>query len=318
MRSTGGSADAVVLVECRSDYVPRYSAGRAAFLAGIDAMTGAVLWTSQRGWSLLGRATLSPDAVPIGRGEDEIGSLNPRTGSPRWTATRTDDQSCNAAGFGVTAVARSIVVVDACGDSRRLRVLDGRSGAERVIAVTAPGLAESGPWARTDIVAADGDVVVLKTSDAEDHRVALVVDTVTGAVVPLPARGYLPERDSVDAGQYPGPVLQLGDDSGQESIRLYRLDERRTFDARPVRLLADRQYSGQLWAEVGDTMVAASGYSDRQRYLAIVGPDGVTTRRPSPCGRDAGGVMTAPGATLILCERRTGDQITGYDILGMR
>lgn len=322
LRSTGTADDAVVILECRRRSA-HYENNRGPFLVSLDAMTGRLLWTMNLGWYLVGLKQLSPDAVPVRRGDD-IASLDPRTGALRWTRTLSAEEQCEGYGDLVTGTAHSIVVPATCNDTGALRILDGLSGQERSVDLTAAPGALPAHGTEYDLLAAYADTVVIRSSDHSTARGPLLsIETRSGTMEIIPDPAYLPSVESVRTGQYPGPVLQLDKSVDPERpSRFYLLDERRLITANGVEVHNDSIPTGWQWAAVGDRLVTATGLlvSARNRVLQSVAWDGTTSHGPSPCGDDAGGLMTVPGAVLLMCQRRTesGSAISGYDILGLR
>ncbi|OBC04606.1 hypothetical protein A5784_13725 [Mycobacterium sp. 852013-50091_SCH5140682] len=319
LRSTGWTPDSVVLLECRHTYYPPYSAGSAPFLVGLDAMTGQVLWTADEGWHLAGRVQLSADAFPVRRGDD-IASLDPRTGSLRWSRTLTADEQCEGYGDGVTGVQHSIVVIAACNDVGALHVIDGRTGQQHSVNLSGPPGTLPPNDTQYDLVAASGNNVVIESSKHTGvGRVTLLVDTGTGDVHIVPSTGYLADVSSARSGQYPGSAMALGKMLDPDKpARLLLVGEGKTITTVGVRTYDDQIFASQKWAQVGAQLVTAAGLSDNASWVWSVSPDGQTTRHPSPCGDDVGGIMTVPGAVLVLCRRTTGEKVSGYDILGLR
>ncbi|WP_163796697.1 PQQ-binding-like beta-propeller repeat protein [Mycolicibacterium sediminis] len=318
VRSTGSGPDAVVLIECRREYSEQYMGGTDPHLVALDAMTGEVLWFSDDGWYLQGRVQASPDALPVRRGDD-IGSLDAHTGQKRWTRPLAEDEKCTSFGDDVTAVAHSVVVVAQCADTAALHLFDGHTGQQRDIDLrSAPGGLPEGD-VQYDLVAAEGDVVAIKVDPrAGADSVLLAVDTRAGTIERVPATAYLSDVISARTGAYPGAVLQLDDrHDPAEQTGLYLVGQRKVLSANDVETQGDNIPTGLRWALVGDRLVSAMGYYDDPALL-VVAPDGTVDRRPSPCGTDVGGVVTVPGALLVLCERGDGNSLWGYDVLALR
>lgn len=322
IRSTGTSADAVVIVECNHD--AGYGEPRTdPFLVGLDAMTGRLLWTVDKGWSLRSRILLPADTVPVVSSErNELGSLDPRTGAVRWTwSFGESDEKCSATGY-VGALDGHVMYTVPCGQPLRVYVFDAVSGAQRVIDWPVPQEFSGEEWT-VEPHAVEGSVAVVRLKQVVGNSSAVLsIDTAGGQVELLPVK-YLSNGDSVRAGQYPGPILQT--DRGAEPepwLDLYRLSYRSTVRAVGLDTFYGGSYAPRtsvMWAEVGTEMVTAAAYdAEFNKLLASVARDGTVTRRPSPCGQDIGGVMAVPGAVLVVCQRSDGAKTVGYDIFGLR
>lgn len=321
VRSTGTAADAVVIAQClrpnpTSDFSSSAS-DRPAVLTGIDAMTGRVLWTNADNWRIRSTVVTGPDVVPVLRG-GEVGALDPRTGSLRWTK-QFDPGECDSNIVGLGGQTQRIVYFAMCASHVVLHVADGRTGAERSLPVTWPELgADVG---RAELLAAAGNVVVIAVEPAENDRshAVLAVDIDSGDTVAVPAKYLWQDRTSFRSGQYPGPVLQLT--KGPDGATVYLVAERRALQtSAPVSSIDDNTLQGQRWAVVGDQLVTATAVTAAYRaQLATVTSSGLASGQPSPCGRDAmGGVVVVPGALLAVCALTEHSNVTGYVVKGLR
>ncbi|WKG04411.1 PQQ-binding-like beta-propeller repeat protein [Mycolicibacterium sp. HK-90] len=323
IRSTGTAADAMVLVEC--DHDAGYSKPRTdPFLVGLDAMTGQVRWSLDRGWSLRSRISLPSDTVPVvSSSRNELGSLDPRTGELRWTWSFAEsDRRCSDTGL-VGALDHTVTYAVPCGDSLRIHVFEARDGSERVI--EHPVSQGFSTHSRSiEPLAYHGAVAVIQLRlEGDDPYSVITVDTRTGKVDELADPGFIYDLGANGSGQYPGPILELPATGARDFISLYRLGDNTTIRTTDVETYGSgNSYappSGQAWAQVGDRMVTAAAYdADYNNMLVSVSSDGSSSRRPSPCGRDIGGVVAVPGAVLVLCQRTKVADISGYDILGLR
>lgn len=321
IRSTGTTPDAVVIAECNHD--AGYGKPRTdPFLVGLDAMTGQLLWTLDKGWSLRSRILLPSNTVPVVSSDrNELGSLDPRTGAVRWTWSFDEsDKQCSDTGY-VGALTGAVMFAVPCGAALRVHVFDVVSGADRVIDGPVPQEFSDGKWV-IEPHAIDGTVAVVRIRQvAPNASAVLSIDTAAGRVDALPVQ-YLSDGDSARAGQYPGPVLQLNQGSDPEPwVDLYRLSDRSTLHIVGLDTANGGSYAphtSMTWAHVGTQWVTAAGLdAEYNNLLVSVSPDGTVTRRPSPCGDDIGGVLPVPGAVLVLCQRSEGQTPAGYDILGL-
>lgn len=325
LKSTGVAEDSVVIAECRRNISFLYNRnneyGTDPFLVGLDAMTGAVLWSVDRGWTLKGPALLPAGVAPVRRGDD-IGALDPRTGELRWQQPITDDARCDPRET-IYALPHAIAYAAKCGNTDTMHVLDTNTGAERTIDLAF--MANQPDDLAFDAVAANGNVIVVEVDGFHDNTdLLLAVHTDTGRVETVLSDGGIRAYDVFSArdGQYPGPILQLGSRvRTDESVNLYRVSEGRTVHASGVDTHGRDVYTAHRWAQIGDRMVTAAARDEKRNgLLAVVDPDGTSTSRPSPCGADIGGLVPVPGAILVLCQRR--NQATGsvdrIDVLGMR
>ncbi len=324
IRSTGTGPDAVVIAEC--NHSAGYGEPRTdPFLVGLDAMTGRLLWTVDKGWSLRSRILLPSNTIPVVNTErNELGSLDPRTGALRWAWSFDEsDKQCGGSTGYVGALEGAVMYAKPCGPVLRVHVFDAVTGTDRVFDGPVPPEFSDGRW-RMDPQAIDGSTAVVSISQPGGNGTAVLsIDTAGGQVSVLPPQ-YLRDGDSGGDGQYPGPVLQLDYGSKPEDwVDLYRLSDRSTIHAVGLDVFTVSPYApstSMAWAEVGSQMVtAAASDHEYNKLLVSVSRDGAVTRRPSPCGgSDAGGVMPVPGAVLVVCHRSVGDKTLGYDILGLR
>lgn len=321
VRSTGTSADSVVIAQClRPTQTDSHSdSARRTILTGIDAMTGRVLWSNADNWRIRSTAVTGPDVVPMLRG-DEVGALEARTGNVLWTKQfAAGDCGSNVAAMGNRT--QDIVFFPVCptADEVVLHVIDGHSGAERSLTIEREKLRDG--VSQVNLVAVAAGVVVIEVAGSGPHRssypvnVAVHVDSGTNTVLPS---NHMPrDRQSYDAGQYPGAVLQIETDSEGTAVLL--VGERRIVTT-SIPTTSTLIMNGQRWAQVGDQLVTATAATASWRaQLATVGPDGVATLRPSPCGgTDFGGVIPVPGAVLVTCARTDdGSRFTGYAVMGL-
>lgn len=322
IRSTGIAPDAVVIAECNHD--AGYGKPRTdPFLVGLDAMTGELLWTLDNDWSLRSRILLPSNTVPVVSSErNELGSLDPRTGSVRWTWSFDEsDKQCSDTGY-VGALTGAVMYADPCGAELRVHVFDAVSGADRVIVGTVPQEFSDGQWV-IEPHAIDGTVAVVRIRGGSSNGSAILsIDTAASRVDMLPVE-YLSDGDSARVWQYPGPVLQINDGSRPEHwVDLYRLSDRSTLHVVGLDTSNGGSYAphtSMMWAQVGTQWVTAAGLDEEYNNLLVsVSPDGTVTRRPSPCGKDVGSVLSVPGAVLVVCQRLEGRTPDGYDILGLR
>ncbi|OHV03852.1 hypothetical protein BKN37_12850 [Mycobacterium talmoniae] len=319
-RSTGTAPGAVVVVQClrRVDWL--HGDSKDPLLVGLDAMTGQVLWANDQHWFMQGRAVLSPAGVPVLRGDD-LAMLDTRTGLPRWVRPLSEDARCTR-DQQVGSVERGVVYVASCGDTAAVHVLDGQTGDDRTIQLPPPTDGTPTDDLSYELAATDADVVAfLVQGYRTDYRALLAVRTGSGDIATVRHPGYPVDVASFRSGQYPGPVLQLDDGVKPEDFtNLYLMARNLTIHARGVRIYQAADVSTrQRWAVVGDHIVTAAAMGNRdQNYahlLVTVSADGTTSQRPSPCGRDTGGIVAAPGSVLVLCVRGKND---GYDVLGLR
>ncbi|OHU31653.1 hypothetical protein BKG76_00065 [Mycobacteroides franklinii] len=322
VRSTGTSADSVVIVQClRPTQTNSYSdSARRTILTGVDAMTGRVLWANADNWRIRSTAVTGPDVVPVLRG-DEVGALEVRTGNVLWTKQFTaGDCGGNLVGLGNKT--QDIVFFPICPTAHEvvLRVVDAHSGAERSLTIEREKFPDG--VSQVNLLAAAAGVVVIEVAGSGPNRspypVNLAVDIDDGASMALPSKvNVRRDRQSHDAGQYPGPVLQIDTYSDDTAVLL--VGERRIVKT-SIPTTGTPIMDGQRWALVGDQLVTATAATASWRaQLATVGPDGKANLRPSPCGgADFGGVIPVPGAVLVTCARTDdSSRVTGYAVIGL-
>ncbi|WP_142282929.1 PQQ-binding-like beta-propeller repeat protein [Mycobacterium aquaticum] len=318
VRSTGTSAGSVVIAQCLRHKPSSDSSVSEwhAVLTGIDAMTGHLLWTNGDNWRIRSTIVTGPDVIPVVRA-GEVGALDPHTGKLWWTK-QFDQGECGGNIVGTGDQAQSILYFAVCASPITLHVADGRTGTERTIPIEAPHVGSD--IGRTELAAAAGDVVVIAVSSAERdiQEVTLAVDIRTGDTMTVPVKYLRQDRNSFQAGQYPGPVLQLS--GGSDGATVYLVAQRRTLRTTTPTSTLDRAImDGQRWAVVGDQLVTATAVTAAYRsQLATVTLGGTAVGHPSPCGaNELGGVIVVPGAVLAVCARTVREEVTGYVITGI-
>ncbi len=310
IRSTGAGVDAVVLVECNRPPVSRKTDdpnARDAFLIGLDAMTGRLLWTNDGNWWMAYPKVLSPDAVPV-LGLDDVGAMDARTGSVRWTKPRAHERDCGDNWFGATA--HYVAVLAGCRDELMLYgAADG--SARRVYLTSAQDFPAGGHGVSLKTIAVYGDVLVIaaRNLDGEPDPAVLVVDAHTGTVTAKPVSESPASGDQAPAG----PVVQVNAELGTRDgfAELLLLPTGRFVQAAGVATAIDGVTNAARWVMVGDRAVSASAVVDGRpgTRLVSVSPQGAVDSRPSPCGEDVGGAVPVPGAVLVVCNN---------EVLGLR
>ncbi len=319
VHSTGTATDSVVLAQCLLPAPPASSyseSTRSAVLAGIDAMTGRMLWINTENWRIRSTAVTAADLAPVLR-DDEVGALDPRTGKLLWTKHFAPGD-CGGHLVGLGNKSSDIVYFPTCTREATLHIAQGRNGAERTLAIEPDKRPRD--VSQLDLIASDGSVIVIQISSASHTappaRVAVDIDT--GRSLTLATQYLRSDRRSIETGQYPGAVLQIDRDLDTTSV--YLVAEQRLVQT-PAPIMVNTLLEGQRWSRVGDQLVTATAATAGWRaQLATVALDGATTLHPSPCGgSDSGGVMPAPGALLVICAR-TDDTLrgTGYVVMGLR
>lgn len=321
--STGTADGAVVVVEClrppnttTSDERSREPSEHeyAAFLVGLDAVTGERLWINADDWWLMGRANVDGDAL-AGVSRDEVAAIDPRTGTPLWTQPRPAAKDCGGDWYDSSGA--SIVFLEGCAGT--FHVIDATGD----VTLDLEALGGFGPTetVRKDVLAAAGDVVAvsLQTTDRPDADSVAVIDTRTKSMELL-RTGYV---SSLLGGEalMPGPVLELGTDFQTKVVTLYLMADRRTVQVTGIDTYNDPRV--QRWAVVGDRLVTGLAYQNlEENYVLSSAPLGggpvVTT--PNPCGRDTGGIVPVPGAVLMVCGRYApgATSVSSYEVLGLR
>ncbi|WP_241473874.1 outer membrane protein assembly factor BamB family protein [Mycolicibacterium neoaurum] len=317
-QSTGISAQSVVIAQCRRPQLHSVTptGGRGEpVLMGFDANTGAPLWLNDDGFELANDAGVSDTVTAVVRRNEQVGSLDPHTGSVRWTRPLHDKQWNGS----VQVLNNDIVIPPYRGEP--VRVLDGDNGDERLIDFPVD----------TDNVelitlAADSGLLVVQTGTPTDNPAdyprstyrTWSIDIHTGAVEQIDSvyRGGRPDFPR------PGPLVQLGTQGRDEQryVEVYSLPQRRL--ARVIGVSTSTSMVGRYaWAQIGANIINPADQSTDAPTVITVAPDGAITHTPSPCPIEAskrgGGILTVPGATLMLCPP-TDQTSHGFDVLGMQ
>lgn len=320
VRSTGTSTDSVVIAQCLRPAPPSTSysssSNRLAALAGIDAMTGRMLWTNTDNWRLRSTAVTASNVVPAQR-DGEVAALDPRTGTALWT-TQFIPGDCGGNIIGLGNKSGDIVYFPTCTKEATLRIAKGHTGAERTLAVDPNKLPPD--ISQIDLIAASGSVIVIQVASASHTAppARLAVDIDTGRSYTLATQYLRSDQRSINSGQYPGAALQI--DRDLDTTTVYLVAEHRIVQTHAP-TMASVIFEGQRWTRVGDQLVTATAATAGWRaQLATVAFDGTTTLHPSPCGgKDSGGVIAAPGAVLVICARTDNTlRSAGYVVMGLR
>lgn len=319
--STGMSARAVVIAQCRRPQllsVRPSGGGDEPVLMGFDANTGEQLWLNDDGFELPSGTGTSDTVAAVVRRKEQIGSMDPRTGTVRWTRPVTEDQWSGWA----LVIGDDIVMPPDYGNST-VRVLAGDTGDERLI-----DLPTSHPSLETMPLAADAGQLIVQTrvqgravtpTDRQrDTYGTWKIDIANGAVEPIPSiYGGIPDAPM------PGPLVQLGSDGrdAQRYVEVYSLPQRRLLRV-PGVSTSTGLVGRYAWAQFGENLVTAADRAIDVATLVTVAPDGTLTRTASPCpkpryGQRGGGILAVPGATLVLCQAGD-DPIYGWDVRGLR
>lgn len=321
VRSTGIAAYAVVIAQCGR---PQLNTGRSSstqsepVLMGFDANTGQLLWLNDDGFELPSGTGTSDTTAAVVRPEEQVGALDPRTGTVRWTRPLTEDQWA-----GWADVINDDIVLTPDYGSVTVRVFDGDTGDERLIDLPNPARDLA-----TMPIATDAGLLIVQTrvqgraatpaDSPRDTYGTWKIDIEAGVVEPIPSvYGLSPDFPM------PGPLVQLGSESRRDQpryVEVYSLPQRRLIR------VADVSTSTSLvgryaWAQIGPNLVTAADRATDAATLVAVAPDGTLTRTPSPCpagraGERGGGIVAVPGATLVLC--RLTQDISGWDVIGLR
>ena len=322
LRSTGSAPNAVVFAEC--DRSGGYDKPRRdSYLVGLDAMTGTVLWRLDTDWSLRGRVLLPADVVPVVNGKmNALGSLDPRTGSLRWTRSLDGMGNCARADSLIMAAEHTVIDFVPCGTHLTVQMFDAVTGTERSVEhPVSQGLSR-----HTDPltpVSSYGSIALVdaRTDTGYDH-LSVRVDTHTGAVNDTPNLQFEYHSSRPDISQYLGPAVQLQPTPESfGTVLIYRVDDGATVHVEGLRTFNGFDSyvpnSSQIWAEVGDQLVTATAYDDTSNLLVSISRDGAFRSKPSPCVRDIGATVAVPGALLVICTRSRDGKTSGYDILGI-
>jgi outer membrane protein assembly factor BamB len=322
-RTTGTAPSSIVIASCVRSTVRPFAKDRhdtdeqRSFLVGLDAMTGRMLWANDDDWTLAGRAELPVGVVPVAR-RDAVGSLDPQTGRTRWTKPLFGTLCSDT----ITALDRAIAYLPRCAGTAELHVVDAATGTERTAELQLPPDLDPKQCAFVG-AGTDGTLIVfqLDTDDAEPHQF-IVSDPSTGELVATWPKSSSSSADySVRSGQLPGPLQQAANDQRAGSADVFAMAQRTMVHVAGLQVHGITVLGGQQWAVVGERMVTAAAAAlddSHSATLASVAADGVVTRGPSPCGRDFGGVVAVPGATLLICTR--GELAAGrtYEVIGLR
>ncbi|MCZ4650131.1 PQQ-binding-like beta-propeller repeat protein [Gordonia amicalis] len=332
--SSGIGERSTVLITC-ADELHR------GHVVAIDASTGTVRWT-RRAQMEPRTSVATPEssvAVVSSRSEApaEFGVLDLYSGDLLWSTVT----KCRYLDGNVTSTNTALVMLNHCEsgslDARTraaaVTLFDVKSGKQSTIDLPEiPGL-RNGDFVMTSLQGSYGDRVVVHMYAHDDFRPrqSVIVDVTIRSVevVPDAERDYsrfgLMDRDLL----LPGPIVPLRYDvhgvPGGTLLVDLGTGLRREIEG-VVHYLGETEavIPTQRWSRVGEDIVGMSvgdsGFRSWDRWLAIVDPAGQVTRRPSPCGEDAGGVLVVPGSVLATCvrddrERRDTERV---DVLALR
>ncbi|MGU3499444.1 outer membrane protein assembly factor BamB family protein [Mycobacterium sp. C31M] len=327
MRSTGVSDDAVIVAECGRPQLhsvrPVNPEAGEPVLMGFDANTGRALWLNDDGFKLAEGAGTSASMVAVSRRNEEVGPLDPRTGTVAWVRPGAE----HPCGGSASVVGEALVLVS-CFDEAQVRVLDGATGDDRTIDLPVTPTQPNVSTLEISRLAADGTLLILQTksqkrSNPGESQPLLFqtwsIDIDTGTVSAIPSVAA-----SIPRPPLPGPLIQLGAEHTEDQTYqdVYSLPARALIRARGLSV-SSVFYDALQWAMIGGRPVTAAARADDAMWVASVGPDGSVTRTPSPCptgdaSRTRGAsILPVPGAILVLCPHSE-PKIDGRDLLGLQ
>lgn len=277
-------------------------------LIGLDAATGAPLWTRPDS------GVLTPDSHTAAQVSSNrflsVRSIRPsptssrqqwewtvrelRTGDPLWSFTTGSDCAYPP------TLTHTYVLTPRCGEAQAIDVLDGQTG-ESYATLTAADL--GGGLTAADRVWASPlpgtDLVVVSSPEFPDTHVrpAALVDTATGTVVrQLPANTDVTVLDSRS--------LVLTD--AQQTEVLVDLDNDTTNE---TDLSTDKmQYNtrfGSVWARVGDQWVTMTPAPGQVPALAVFSHEEPMKTYPGPCAsKNVPTVVSLTDTLLVNCANR--------------
>ncbi|WP_169331492.1 hypothetical protein [Gordonia soli] len=311
VHSTGVGPGSSVVLACLMSGWPSRS-----MLIGLDAMSGEYRWSNGENWRPDQRLEGPAHALAVVRG-DELMVLDPRTGNHVWH--RSVRMRCTEAypQFGTTT--HAVVYLVRCGTSYSIEVHSISDAS--VWRIPLRPRKSNATQFNAHMVAVFGDSVVTTTSAEYSGDGVYVVDTARHRVRRLPGAGSASGgyTDTLALGTSTVPVVELSRTAGRggDYVLPWKTEITPMNRAIDNGISADRRS-----AMVGDGLATATVFdpTTSRVSIAIVDRAGNTTRRPSPCGYDAGGLLVVPGATLMICARETWiprHQIT-YHVLGLR
>ena len=283
-------------------------------LIGLDAVTGAPLWTRTGNFVLANRSSAAQSSADVvlameqtseaGKGSNvDWVALSPREGSSMWTTTVPSE--CDT-GLRLT---RQRVIKPRCDGNVFADVLDARTGTTTTRLTyealdLEPADFEGPPWVNTN-PGSDLAVVSLQPSRAPFADADRIIDVLSGRVAEV-----LPE--DVSAYFLDGSSLVVtrsfdGNASAVNSVR--EVDTGATVTgtvtSKGARL---NEGPGMPWARVGDEWVTFQprpGQLDGQP-LNVFGRNGVASTLPSPCTHSAATptVESVSAALLVNCGDR--------------
>lgn len=275
-------------------------------MIGLDAATGAPLWTRPGAGSLVARRAGTPQlssqhlltvrsvlASPTSsRKLLEWTVREVRTGNPLWSFT-TGPECAYAPNLTETAV-----LTARCTDTQMIDVLDAQTGAVRASLSAADlgaGLTATDPVRAMPLPGTDRAVLYSPNYPFKDLRPAAVVDTVTGAITQqLPANTAVTVLDS--------RTLILADAQLRDVI--VDLDTNTTIETGLSS--AYSQYNntplGSVWARVADQFVTLTPAPGQAPLLSVFSHEEPMKTYPAPCtSQTVPTVLSIPTALLVNC-----------------
>lgn len=278
-------------------------------LIGLDAATGAPLWTRPDAGALTVRgvntAQLSTQrflsirsirpSPTSSRTQWEWTVRELRTGERLWSFTT--DPDCTYP----PTLTESFVLSPHCGEAKGIDVLDGQTGAKRTTMNATDLWPEMDPSVKlfawplpgTDLAA------VSATSDVyRAVRPTVLLDTATGDLTRhLPASTGLTVVDS--------QTITLRDPQGRDVIVDLASEATIETGLSTDKLKYNNNLFGTVWARVGDRWVTLTPPPGQAPALHVFSHEEPMKTYPSPCtGENVPTVRSVPGALLINCGDR--------------
>ncbi|WP_241473873.1 hypothetical protein [Mycolicibacterium neoaurum] len=275
-------------------------------MIGLDAATGAPLWTRPGAGSLVARRAGTPQlssqhlltvrsvmASPTSSRQLLQWTVREvRTGNPLWSFTTGPECAYSP------TLTETAVLTARCTDTQMIDVLDAQTGARRASLSAADlggGMTANDPIRAMSLPGTDRAVLSSPNYPFKDLRPAAVVDTVTGEITQqLPANTAVTVLDS--------RTLILAD--AQQRDLVFDLDTNTTIETGLSSAYSHYNNTplGSVWARVADQFVTLTPAPGQGPALSVFSHEEPMKTYPAPCtSQKVPTVLSIPTALLVNC-----------------